>query len=555
MNPQTIITDCQTIVRNTIAYIADRYERRPHYPWIDTKFNIITGADFPPDDPIRGPQTIYAWIQGRALEALAGHARYLNQQPDPASKALAKRLTPILKSLLTQLLNARNANQGRLFFWLDQAGRPILIQAGQQIPHTITPDAPYNFSDIFCAKGFYAAAQYLQNPTATAQAREYCHNVFQATRTGNFLSDQQPLDPKNPVTPVPHRHSHGQWMIQLGAAALLTQHEPDTQGIDMTLEILDHILNRHVNIDAHLVDLQDYDFIEFIDDQHQPYRTQEAVLSDPGHALEFVGLALRATRTARAHPNVTPNQLHRLSQAERHMPHILIRNFNNGFNPNAAGICKLYDLTHRKPLNTDMPWWPLPETMRAAAYCTQLNLDPTRTQQCQSILTTCHQAFTTHYVKPDRHYFQVQTRAADGDTIDVIPATPDARPRLPHQPIPHRHPKPPTNLNHQPPPAPPLARRPVGGFAYVIPTATQPTYSLQSTPARPLAPLLAGRFRPPTSHPHLTPSPPKHYLPTSHAHLFPKIKSWPPKTKPARIPTQGQTANSHIPPANLTSAT
>ena len=37
----------------------------------------------------------------------------------------------------------------------------------------------------------------------------------------------QPLDPKNPVVPIPGRHSHGPYMIQLGAAAALCRAAAD----------------------------------------------------------------------------------------------------------------------------------------------------------------------------------------------------------------------------------------------------------------------------------------------------------------------------------------
>jgi hypothetical protein len=89
-----------------------------------------------------------------------------------------------------------------------------------------------------------------------------------------------------------------------------------------------------------------------------------------------------------------------------------------------GGICKAFDLISRRPLNTDMPWWSLPETMRAAARCWRVCGAPA----CLRTLAACHNAFTRHYIRPDRRLMAVQTRNERGEAIPVIPATADADP-------------------------------------------------------------------------------------------------------------------------------
>lgn len=124
---------------------------------------------------------------------------------------------------------------------------------------------------------------------------------------GAFSSDQEPLDPKNPVTPVPGRHSHGPFMIQIGAAAALCRaavedgvgcvaaEEHGALGLRMGLLLIEHCLTKHTNLFG---SGQEFGFTrgsmwEFIDDDGLPYVDPSggAVISDPGHALEFVGLA------------------------------------------------------------------------------------------------------------------------------------------------------------------------------------------------------------------------------------------------------------------------
>ena len=77
-------------------------------------------------------------------------------------------------------------------------------------------------------------------------------------------------------------------------------------------------------------------------------------------------------------------------------------------------------------MNSDMPWWSLPETMRAAiaAYHAAPNDRPTFGR----IAAQCSNAFVHNYVKPDLNLMASQTINEAGHVVDVIPATPDADP-------------------------------------------------------------------------------------------------------------------------------
>ena len=67
-------SDYQAIAITTTREIVQRYQQTPNYPFIDTKLNLITGENFPASDPIRGPQAIYGWIQGRGKPSLGMRA-------------------------------------------------------------------------------------------------------------------------------------------------------------------------------------------------------------------------------------------------------------------------------------------------------------------------------------------------------------------------------------------------------------------------------------------------------------------------------------------------
>jgi len=424
-----MLHNIQSIIVKVIAYVADRFEAKADYPWIDTKFDIFSGEDYDGADLLRGPETVYSWIQGRGLEALAGHCWFLREeQGDKNACQLAHRLENIIRQVAMRLQESRRHHGGRLFFTMDPEGTPFRLEAqtGQKQFYTVTEETAYNFSDLFGAKGLFAAGQVLGDAALVRDAASYSFEVYRAMLQGRFVSDQQALDPKNPVTPVAGRHSHGPLMIQIGAAALLTRYLRSPEAITMGLTLIETILRRYVNGDQRWPHLQTYDYVEFLDDAHEPYRQNGHIVSDPGHALEFVGLAMKFLLTA-VKLETDRDQQRRIKECLAVMPAILMQNFQNGFSSRGEGIVKLYSLSARRAINSDMPWWPLPETIRAAAYVYREGGAAVQSAAAAMILS-CYRAFQKNYVCPARHYFQYQTCDASGRALATIPATPDLDP-------------------------------------------------------------------------------------------------------------------------------
>ena len=75
-----------------------------------------------------------------------------------------------------------------------------------------------------------------------------------------------------------------------------------------------------------------------------------------------------------------------------------------------------------------MPWWNLPETMRAAVELLLLNPDDDYTEEILQILMHCSNAFIKNYVNRDIHLMAYQTIDENGQPVDTIPATADADP-------------------------------------------------------------------------------------------------------------------------------
>lgn len=324
---------------------------------------------------------------------------------------------------------ARALNGGHLHFFLDRHGKAVdRTVSGEWVEKNVDHEALYNFSDLFGAKGMYAASGLLGDRSSLTEARLYCREVYRAIREDRFRSDQQPLDPKNPVEPVSGRKSHAPYMLALSLLSRLTEREGDSALAEGGCALTERVLNAHVNRDGKWEGLEPWDFVEFIDERGRPYRENGTVLSDPGHALEFIGLSLKFCKTVRGCCRPGENQLKTLAGIESAMFSLFHRNFTNGFNSRGGGIHKLIDLVSRKPYNGDMPWWSLPETMRAALEVYEISGSDREREYCLRAFALCHNAFTTHYVREDRNLMAIQTRSAEGRVINAIPATPDADP-------------------------------------------------------------------------------------------------------------------------------
>jgi mannose/cellobiose epimerase-like protein (N-acyl-D-glucosamine 2-epimerase family) len=425
---KTIVPDCQAIVLSNLQLIVDRSSNISDYRWVDTKLSLITGQDFVGHDVLHSRDTVYGWIQGRAVEALAEHARWIDEC-DIKKPALKNSIVNILIKLLCGIRNATQNNGGHLFFFMTRQGQPFLFDGGNNIKLLkLTDQSPYNFSDLFAAKGLYVAGQYLQDKIVIAEAKRYCLDLIDAVFTDNFASDQQQLDPLNPCTHQAGRHSQGPYMLMIGIACQLVKYEKDRASVEVGLRLIRHIIGKHININSRWSELGECDFVEYIDNSGKPYQDQGLVISDPGHALEFVGLTLKFVSLVKKLGLIDRENEAEIHEIEALMPVILKLNFSNGFRNPPGGICKSFDLITRKAVNKNMPWWNLPETIRASIETWAVVGDERTKEYCLDVLSKCYNAFIKNYVKPELALMQIQTLCENGQAADVIPAVPDADP-------------------------------------------------------------------------------------------------------------------------------
>lgn len=410
----------------TLEAIVSRFERDPDYGFIDTKLDIARGEDFPENDPVRGRNAVYGWIQGRGLEALAGHLTWLARTaPDAHSRGLHERTALMLHRVGAHLERIRHANGGRLYFMMDRSGRPMSLDARGAVTPIKPDDAPTSAStttDLFYAKGLVAAGAAVGERAWLEAGIDLMQRIESDLSAGRFRSDQQSLDPRNPAARrTPGRRGQGAHMLAVGACTVLFQHTGKVDWAQFGVRHIEHVLSSHVRGPSGRGAGESGAMWEFVNDAGEPWLEDGKLHSDPGHATEFAGLALRHLRVCRAADVVLPN----VDTLRTRLVEMLRCNFANGFR-DGRGIVKGFDLISGRTVNGEMPWWSLPETMRAA--CEGAHADVRQQGAMRDIFRHCSNAFLHNYVQLRCHGMAHQCLGEDGKPTATIPATPDADP-------------------------------------------------------------------------------------------------------------------------------
>jgi hypothetical protein len=413
------------ILTNVMEFIVLRSEQYPDYGWVDTKRSLITGLDYLDDDLFKGKNTVYGWIQGRALEALALHGQWFEEnsiRPD-----LVAGIRRLLAKVLAHLEYSREINGGHCFFFMDKDGRAFRTDKQKNIEYLFPGSIEtYNFSDLFCSKGMYAAAKYLGLSASINDARQYCLEVNDALWRGNFASDQFSFRGKIASSRC-ILNSIGPYMLLLDTADMLLEHDC-VNAAKMAVRLIEKVMDNHINISGKWGFGRLYDCIENVDTDGKPSIINGEAESDPGHTIEFAGLAMKFIYDSRRY-RVERSQRQQLDHYQDILIEILKANFENGYVKGVGGICKGFDLVSRTVIDSDMPWWSMPETMRAALYAADNRVDdPAEKDILLDIYYKCHQGFADNYLRPELDYMSVQTIDHDGLVAETIPATPDADP-------------------------------------------------------------------------------------------------------------------------------
>jgi mannose/cellobiose epimerase-like protein (N-acyl-D-glucosamine 2-epimerase family) len=384
-----------TAVVSGIRLLLARHRRRPDWPYVDTKFNPNTGKDLS-DASYR---VVFAWFLGRGSEALQGHLARLEQFEglEPAER---RETREVFTQLVANMTDAIIKLADRDLVAIDENGKPF--EADARISSA---------GDSFCAKGLIAAG----TDDYVRRGLDMLMRAVANIRANRYGVDQFAEQPKD--------IGQGPRMLTLGAASLLYRRTQDAQlrakMLDVAAEFLAYVLDKHFDPTTEV-------FSEYVDAQ----TGQRKSYLDPGHATEFVGLGSSAAACLELDKaRLTPQGRQLVDRVYRDMPPLLLSAARFGWNSRYPGLFKAVDTQTSQTINDDMPWWNLPETMRAAAWCAKVTGDDKTRSDCLELLVRCHNAYFSQYPNPQNMLFPYQTiSGATGKVVDKVPAVPEGDP-------------------------------------------------------------------------------------------------------------------------------
>jgi hypothetical protein len=147
-----------------LELMLDRYERAGAYPFADMKLKVISGEEFPSAQPgqrsIYDRDVIYGVIQGRAIEALAGHVEWLPTATTISQErrdSLQSRARAMLREVVDSLEGLRANCGGHMYFMMAAAGGALCVGERGEVAEWQPPPGNTD-TDVFYAKGLLAAA-------------------------------------------------------------------------------------------------------------------------------------------------------------------------------------------------------------------------------------------------------------------------------------------------------------------------------------------------------------------------------------------------------------
>ncbi len=422
--------DYELMLITILRLMVDRFERNGDYPFIDMKLSILSGEDFvelaDASRDFKGRSAIYGWTQGRGLESLSGHAEWLascSVQNPAQNSTLATRVRRMVEIVFDQMERMRATNGGHVSFLMNPDGRPFTVGDDRRRQPIQLQPGQFSGTDLFYVKGAAAAAKLLRRGEQLEEACNRFETITRAVENETLRSDQAYFDPNNRPIQQPGKFYQGGRMLCLGGVALFAHATGDSKWLDIGERMMRQVLARHVN-HGRTPGLQQHDFYEATDAAGAPWIDDGKIVCDPGHACEWVGLAAKVLLVMRDWPTKTDRWQKLIQDCQVELPAILTQNFANGHNAQVNGICKTYDLMGRQPINSDLPWWNLPETLRAAVEVAELY--PDSATEMYDIAAKCSNGFLQHFVRPELHMLAYQNLNAQGKPIDVIPGTADA---------------------------------------------------------------------------------------------------------------------------------
>jgi hypothetical protein len=396
---------CSFGIETGVRLLLHRHARSVDWPYPDTKFNPNTGLDLSAESY----QVVYPWLLGRGMESLLLHLDVLDSlHLTHDEKSRCREIFPqLVTNMAEAILTLMSRYKGRCPFRVDRSFALNPLNGNLKAPDLNRVGE----GDLFCAKGLSTSA----TPAFRDVGVDMLDRIGRGVDRGLFELEAARVSGQG--------QSQSMHMLFQSVPRLLAR-----GGVNE--DIRERLCKRSCQfmefVLAHHWDPGTGRFSEYID----PQTLKGGEYLDPGHATEFVGLGLSAVAVMETQGfGLDSARQGILLRAKGEMPRLLIRVFRAGFNERWEGIFKAVNNRTGEVMDFDMPWWNLPETMRAALLAALATTENGIREECLAIYAKCHNAYFRHYLNPDMMYFPYQTRCGrTGKVLDSVPAIPEGDP-------------------------------------------------------------------------------------------------------------------------------
>ncbi|MDX9827057.1 MAG: AGE family epimerase/isomerase, partial [Spirochaetia bacterium] len=393
------------IIGPTMTKTLERFQAGLGLGWVDMKFDPRDGRERDQAIDFYRRDRIYGWIQGRALESLAAHAAWVQSASPaglPASEALAATGEALYKKLLSVCLPVQ-AEKPRFYFIMDPDGKPLTENEDEDST---------SLSHLFALRGLFAFALSRGWDAALERIGRFLRNAVDEAILGRCRNDQVFFDPSGQVRrPEPRRGYEGQ-MIALGACELLFGSSGKAEDLLRAEAIVDGVLSDFLYRNK----AGEPALVEALDAQGRPLVESGRVRTNPGHAIEFVGLSLQLFRRARRPLQFAP-KLELLRRIAWHC--VRVARAPHG------GVYRSIDAEDGSPLDSACPWWSSFEAARTFAELYLAAADDAERLRSARTAASFIDTIEKAYIGPSSLGIPVQTISAEGEVLPSIPATPD----------------------------------------------------------------------------------------------------------------------------------
>jgi hypothetical protein len=402
----------------TMEMLVSRYRENKAAPgWIDMKFDPVDGRDRDGSRDFYRKDRVYGWIQGRGLESLTAHLRWLETMPGFAvldREELAGTAESLYRKIMDVCLTPSGINA---YFVMDPAGNSM----GQDFGKDQT-----TLAQLFVLRGLMAYAGYRAYKADLKRIVPLLRKAVDASIRGECLDDQIEFGKNGGENFSVTRKGYEGQMISIGACELLFAQTGAEEDLARGIDAIGSALSKHIHKDA----LPELLMIDAFDGDGLPIRERGHLTTNPGHTIEFVGLALQFFRhaaggTGRGGAGARMTRLQEEWGATIEMLCSIAIRYNEMGRAPHGGIVRSVDALTGEILNGNCPWWSSFEAARTFAELYMVTEDEGKKRYCIDQIKSYLGCIERVYRKPSAIGVPVQTVSFSGEVVPIIPATPD----------------------------------------------------------------------------------------------------------------------------------